>query len=31
MTDLVRWAEFEDVHPDTFVGMYNFWCRKPAA
>ncbi len=31
MTDFTRWAEFEQVHPDIFVGMYNFWCRKPAA
>lgn len=23
---LERWAEFEDAHPHTFAGMYNFWC-----
>jgi hypothetical protein len=31
MTDLVCWAEFEDAHPEAFIGMYNFWCRKPTA
>lgn len=29
MTDLARWARFEEAHPDAF-GMYVFWCRKPA-
>ena len=27
--DLARWARFETSHPDTFSGMYVFWCRKP--
>ncbi len=26
--DLDRWQEFEEAHPDTFQGMYVFWCRK---
>jgi len=26
--NLDRWREFEDAHPDTFKGMYVFWCRK---
>ena len=26
--DLERWQEFETVHPETFKGMYVFWCRK---
>jgi tetratricopeptide (TPR) repeat protein/SAM-dependent methyltransferase len=26
--DLARWARFEAVHPNTFSGMYVFWCRK---
>lgn len=30
MTNLEHWAEFEERYPDTFIGMYNFWCRKPA-
>ena len=29
MTDLARWAAFEREHPDTFEGMYVFWCQKP--
>jgi SAM-dependent methyltransferase len=29
MTDLALWARFEAAHPDTFLGMYVFWCRKP--
>ena len=28
MTDLTRWARFEEAHPDVFSGMYIFWCRK---
>jgi tetratricopeptide (TPR) repeat protein/SAM-dependent methyltransferase len=27
MTDLAGWATFEWKHPDTFAGMYVFWCR----
>lgn len=26
--DLDRWRTFEDTHPDTFKGMYVFWCRR---
>jgi SAM-dependent methyltransferase len=26
--DLERWQEFEVAHPETFKGMYVFWCRK---
>ena len=26
--DLDLWREFENAHPDTFDGMYVFWCRK---
>ena len=29
MTDLARWAAFEREHPETFDGMYVFWCQKP--
>lgn len=25
---LALWDEFEGAHPDTFWGMYQFWCRK---
>ncbi len=28
---LSRWADFEAAHPETFTGMYQFWCEKPAA
>jgi hypothetical protein len=28
--DLDCWAEFEVKHPDTFFGMYQFYCLKPA-
>lgn len=28
-TDLRRWASFEEANPETFLGMYVFWCRKP--
>jgi len=27
-TDLRRWARFEQANPETFLGMYVFWCRK---
>jgi len=30
-SDLARWARFEAMHPDTFSGMYVFWCQKAAA
>lgn len=26
-TDLDRWWQFEQAHPDVFQGMYVFWCR----
>ena len=29
LLDLDCWAAFEEDHPDTFVAMYKFWCRKP--
>ncbi len=28
MVDLQRWDEFERRHPDTFAGMYQFWCQR---
>ncbi len=27
LDDLAQWHEFETAHPDTFAGMYQFWCR----
>ncbi len=30
-TNLDNWARFEKTKPDTFVGMYKFWCRKGLA
>ncbi len=27
LTDLANWHRFEHDHPDTFVGMYQFWCQ----
>lgn len=27
--DFASWAAFERRNPRTFVGMYDFWCRKP--
>ena len=29
LTSLSKWHEFERDNPDTFVGMYQFWCLKP--
>ena len=26
--DLALWHQFEDSNPDTFAGMYQFWCQK---
>jgi tetratricopeptide (TPR) repeat protein/SAM-dependent methyltransferase len=26
---LEKWHRFEEAHPDTFIAMYQFWCRKP--
>jgi hypothetical protein len=28
MTDLECWDAFEREHPNTFVGMYQFWCQR---
>ncbi len=28
LKDLKNWATFEEKHPDTFRGMYQFWCLK---
>ena len=28
-TSLSLWHAFELEHPDTFRGMYTFWCKKP--
>ena len=28
MTDLDKWSEFENSNPDSFRGMYQFWCQK---
>ena len=29
MTSLANWGKFEELHPTTFVGMYQFWAQKP--
>jgi ubiquinone/menaquinone biosynthesis C-methylase UbiE len=26
--NLGNWHKFEEKHPDTFLGMYQFWCQK---
>lgn len=31
LTNLALWEKFEEEHPDTFLGMYQFWCQKPEA
>ena len=28
MTDLDKWNTFEQQYPDTFLGMYVFWCQR---
>ena len=28
LTSLTKWHEFELKNPDTFIGMYQFWCQK---
>ena len=28
-TDLAAWGAFEAERPETFLGMYRFWCRTP--
>ncbi|MEO8442672.1 MAG: hypothetical protein ABI547_09305, partial [Betaproteobacteria bacterium] len=27
MANLQNWDAFEARHPETFISMYNFWCR----
>jgi len=27
-TDLRLWESYEELHPKTFLGMYQFWCKK---
>ena len=27
LTDMDCWTAFEDENPDSFIGMYEFWCR----
>lgn len=29
-TDMDCWAEFEEDNPNSFVGMYEYWCRRAA-
>ena len=31
LCNLTNWQAFEIDNPDTFIAMYCFWCRKPAA
>jgi hypothetical protein len=31
MADLQRWDEVERLHPETFLAMYQVWCRVPRA
>ena len=26
---LENWHKFEQIYPDTFANMYQFWCTKP--
>ncbi len=26
--DLTRWSNFEELHPETFRSMYQFWIKK---
>lgn len=28
MTNLVLWEQFEEMYPNTFAKMYQFWCQK---
>jgi len=30
MRDIMAWDRFEKSYPDTFINMYNFWCRQRA-
>ena len=29
MADLNNWNAVEERYPQTFLGMYQIWCRKP--
>ncbi len=29
MTNLFYWDKFEEIYPQTFLGLIQFWCRKP--
>jgi hypothetical protein len=31
MTNLENWDKFEHKYPDTFTGLYQFWCQKRQA
>jgi len=31
LTDLTLWDKFEEEYPNTFNGIYEFWCQKPEA
>ena len=28
--NLEKWQAYEEVYPDVFMGMYQFWCQKVA-
>lgn len=28
-TNLMYWDTYEQLYPDTFLGMYQFWCQRP--
>ncbi len=30
VTDLEAWWDYEQLHPRSFSGMYQFWCRRRA-
>jgi hypothetical protein len=30
LADLQKWDAVERRYPETFLGMYQVWCRKPA-
>ncbi len=30
MTSFTNWGKFEEEHPSTFAGMYQFWAHKPS-
>ncbi|OEJ68018.1 hypothetical protein BEN30_07050 [Magnetovibrio blakemorei] len=31
LQQLACWHDFETRHPDTFIGMYQFWCQKSSS